>query len=326
MANPEINVNDTAWKDILDIYLPQFVEYCLPGLHTLIAWDKAWVSLDKELHAITKEGLTGTRLVDKLIKVYLWDGQEQWVLIHVEVQSLPDKLFPERMLTYAYRIYDKYRQPVVSCAVLTDEKHDWRPSYYEVGLAGSRLRIDYLVVKLIDYVEKRASLLEANNPIADVILSQLAAIETKRKSGEERLKVKFQLTRRLYEKGYSREQVKSIYLFIDWIIGLPQPLEMAYLQEIYALEESKKMAYISTAERIGIEKGIAQGLAQGREQGLLIGESALLNRLLRRKFGAAVEGYQDKLKQADADILLLWGERVLEAKSIEEVFEAKPAN
>lgn len=44
--------------------------------------------------------------------------------------------------------------------------------------------------------------------------------------------------------------------FIDWLVGLPADFELEYLKDIYEYEEAKKMPYISTAERIGIEKGI----------------------------------------------------------------------
>src|SRR5438045_1115866 len=115
------NEQDTAWKEILDAYFRDFVDYCLPQLSELIDWKKPWVSLDKELHSITKDTATGKRLIDKLFKVYLKDGREQWVLIHLEIQGRPEEAFPERMFTYGYRIYDKYKQPVVSCAILTDD-------------------------------------------------------------------------------------------------------------------------------------------------------------------------------------------------------------
>src|SRR5258708_5484703 len=114
------NEPDTAWKEVLDAYVKDFIDFCLPDLSALIDWKKPAVSLDKELQAITKGTETGRRLLDKLFKVYLKDGSEQWVLIHIEVQGQKDEEFPKRMFTYWYRIYDKYQKPLVSCAILTD--------------------------------------------------------------------------------------------------------------------------------------------------------------------------------------------------------------
>jgi hypothetical protein len=38
------------------------------------------------------------------------------------------------------------------------------------------------------------------------------------------------------------------------------------LQDVYALEESKQMPYISTAEKLGIKKGIELGMERGINQ------------------------------------------------------------
>ena len=77
-----------------------FVEYCLPDFHGLINWKKQWHSLDKELNTITKGSDSGKRLVDKLFKIFLKDGREQWVLVHLEIQGKYDADFPKRMFTY----------------------------------------------------------------------------------------------------------------------------------------------------------------------------------------------------------------------------------
>ncbi|MES1988911.1 MAG: hypothetical protein V4440_12945, partial [Pseudomonadota bacterium] len=60
------NESDTAWKIILDSYLKDFFDYCLPKLSADIDWEKPPVPLDKELEAITKGNDTGKRLLDKL--------------------------------------------------------------------------------------------------------------------------------------------------------------------------------------------------------------------------------------------------------------------
>ncbi len=232
------NQSDVAWKEILGEYFKDFVEYCLPELYGLINWKKHWSSLDKELNAITKGSDVGNRLVDKLFKVYLKDGQEQWVLCHVEVQGKQDDDFPKRMFTYGYRIFDKYQKPVVSCAILTDEAKNWRPSSFRLGLAGSYLSVEYLVVKLIDYQDRIKELEASTNPFGSVVLTQLAALDVKRKPDEERKQVKFALTRRLYDKGFKKAEVVNLYKFIDWLIGLSKPYELEYIHEVYELEET----------------------------------------------------------------------------------------
>ncbi len=261
------NESDSAWKDLLDIYLKDFFDYCLPAVSAQIDWSRPWTSLDKEFQSITK-GESGKRLVDKLFKVYRKDGMEQWVLIHIEVQNEPEKEFPQRMFTYHYRIYDRYQQPIVSCAILTDDHRDWRPAHYTVGFAGSYIKSEFLVVKPIDYIDKIDELESSNNPFASVILIQLEMLKNKSRPVDQRKQAKFALTKRLYDKKYSKTDIINLYRFIDWLIGLPEPLELEYLDYVHQLEEAKRMPYISTAERLGMERGIEKGIEQGIERGI----------------------------------------------------------
>lgn len=254
--NPSRSGQDTAWKEILDCYFKDFVHYCLHDLVLLIDWDKPIISLDKELQAITKGSGNGKRLLDKLFKVFLKEGHEQWILIHIEIQGKKEEAFAKRMFTYAYRIWDKYQQALVNCALLTDANKNWRPSSYEVKCAGSKLRSEFITIKLLDYQNKKTELENSDNVFASVILVQLAAIESQSQSAELRKNIKFALTKRLYDKGFSRQEISNLYRFIDWLIGLPLEFEVDYLSRVYELEEARNMPYISTAEKIGIEKGI----------------------------------------------------------------------
>ncbi|AML48079.1 hypothetical protein AYM02_01680 [Coxiella burnetii] len=317
--------NDTAWKEILEAYFKDFIELCLPDLDKLIDWRQPWESLDKELLAITKDGATGKRVLDKLFRVYFTSGQEQWVLIHLEVQGQVQVRFPRRMLIYGYRLYDKYQKPIVSCAILTDQNANWRPDHYEIAVAGSRLRMDFRVVKLLDYADREVELEHSSNPFASVILSYLAALQIKQSPEELRLQMKLTLTKRLYRKGYTKEQIIRLYLFIDWVIHLLRALEIEYQETVYHWEVEEKMAYISTIERFGIQKGLQKGLQQGFEQGLQKGkqegEYMLLLKLLQRKFHVLPAVYCQKLEKADAETLLKWGERLLDADALEEIFQ-----
>jgi hypothetical protein len=46
----------------------------------------------------------------------------------------------------------------------------------------------------------------------------------------------------------------------------------------------------------------------------------LLLRLLRLKFGPLDAEIEDRVRSADADLLLVWGERVLTAESLQDIF------
>jgi len=63
-----------------------------------------------------------------------------------------------------------------------------------------------------------------------------------------------------------------------------------------------------------------QGLDEGRKEG----ESLMLQRLLTSKFGPLDAATQARLAAADSETLLVWGERVLAAGSLAEVFDGTP--
>lgn len=52
------------------------------------------------------------------------------------------------------------------------------------------------------------------------------------------------------------------------------------------------------------------------------GEQVLLMKQLHHRFSTLPQDYEIRIKNARAEELLRWGERILDAKSLEEVFEA----
>jgi uncharacterized protein DUF4351 len=58
-------------------------------------------------------------------------------------------------------------------------------------------------------------------------------------------------------------------------------------------------------------------LQEGRQQG----EMKLLLRQLERRFGTSDKPVRKRINAADAQTLLIWGERILTAQSIDEVLK-----
>src|SRR5690349_5694572 len=116
---------DGPWKEALRRFFPAFLALLFPYVYADIDWRRSFEFLDKELQKIVPGGKTGRRAVDILVKVWRRSGGEQWVLIHIEIQAQPDSAFPERMYLYQVRLFDRYRRPVASFAVLADDRPDW---------------------------------------------------------------------------------------------------------------------------------------------------------------------------------------------------------
>ncbi|MFB1487652.1 MULTISPECIES: cytosolic protein [unclassified Thiocapsa] len=273
---------DSPWKDLLDRWQRSFLEFFFPTIAADIDWSRGLEFLDKELQKVTRRAVVGRRYVDKLVKVWRLGGEETWVLIHTEVQGEPDPGFARRLYTYHSRLMDRYDRPVATLVILADERRSWRPKRYRHALWGCEAVLVFPVVKLLDFKSRTAELEASANPFALVVLAQLAATATKRDPSA-RLDRKIGLTRRLYRFGLSRDEVLSLYAFIDWAMTLPEPLEDDYHRAIQAIEEAEQMRYVTTAERIGMRKGMERGMEKGLES-----ERALLQRQARRRFGEAV--------------------------------------
>jgi flagellar biosynthesis/type III secretory pathway protein FliH len=71
----------------------------------------------------------------------------------------------------------------------------------------------------------------------------------------------------------------------------------------------------------GRQEGIQLGRQEGFEQGRRRGEAELLLRLLRSKFGSVPRNIQALLRNAEPDQLLEWGERLVTASSLDDVFQ-----
>jgi len=63
-----------------------------------------------------------------------------------------------------------------------------------------------------------------------------------------------------------------------------------------------------------------QAVSEGRVEGRVEGEATLLLRQLERRFGPLSADARRRVAEADAETLLVWGERLLEAKTLAEIW------
>jgi hypothetical protein len=311
---------DSPWKTALERYFPEFMAFFFPKAHAEIDWDAGYVFLDKELQQVVRDGELGLRFVDKLVQVRLLDGSRKWVCIHIEVQGNPEDDFARRMFIYHYRLFDRYDQPLASLAVLADDRPDWRPDSFCYELFDCRLQFAFPVVKLLDMQDELASLLESDNAFALVTAAHLLTRQT-RQNPKDRYTAKLRLIRILFERGWERQRILDLFSVIDWLMQLPEELERQIGEDIQRIEEDHNMPYVTSIERIGIEKGRAEGLSQGQQEG----QTRMLQKLLARRFGAVPGWAEQRIFSARPEQLEDWSLRVLDGKSLEEVLAVKEA-
>lgn len=260
---------DGAWKIALERYFKEFLELLFPAIYNEVDWSKGHEFLDGELEKITVNAKTGRRYTDKLVKVYYQDGTEEWLLIHVEIQGSPELkgVFARRMFTYWSRLIDRYQVDVVSLAVLADTNQSYRPNSFHFNRSGTENIFTYPMVKLIDFESEAswARLEASNNVFALLVMAQIKAKRLKGNS-EDLFNFRLGLTRSLYHRGYSREQVVELFNFIGWMIQLPESLEDRLFAAVKVVEEELKMPYVNLIEQYGIKQGLEQGIEQGKRE------------------------------------------------------------
>jgi hypothetical protein len=111
------------------------------------------------------------------------------------------------------------------------------------------------------------------------------------------------LVRGLYERGFSKEDVRQLFRVIDWLMELPQRAQLQFEQEVDEYAEGRKMPFVTGFERRGMRKLI---------------EDALLT-----KFGEeARELFPAILELNDAEKYLALNRTIHSAKSLDEVRRA----
>jgi predicted transposase/invertase (TIGR01784 family) len=67
------------------------------------------------------------------------------------------------------------------------------------------------------------------------------------------------LFRECFKRGYSKDQIRGLVKFIDWVINLPTKYQDKLYHEIIKLEEETKMPYLPTWERTAKKEGKKEG-------------------------------------------------------------------
>ncbi|MEI6046586.1 MAG: DUF4351 domain-containing protein [Chloroflexota bacterium] len=141
------------------------------------------------------------------------------------------------------------------------------------------------------------------------------------------MSTKLGLTRRLYERHYSRQEIIDLYRFIDNIIRLPEELDQEFRQEVTRYEKEERMPYVSSIERLGREDGLKEGLEKGRQEGKQEGRQEgkqegrqegiliLILRQLKRRFGEQAPEIEQALSALSLVQLEELGEAIFDFSS-----------
>ncbi len=217
-VNPDdTSDHDSPWKSAIEVFFQPCMELLFPQVASQLDWHHEPVFMDKELQKLTSDSSDSRRHVDKLIRVCTLSGEYRWILLHIEVQGEPETEFTRRMFTYYYRLVERFDEPVVSMAILTDTRKSFRPDHYRQELMGCSIRFDFICVKLLDLQPRLDAMLASDNIFALLVAAQLIAKQVK--NPRQRTDAVLSFYRMARKKGYSRQHIFLMHDFIEWTPG-----------------------------------------------------------------------------------------------------------
>jgi hypothetical protein len=268
---------------------------------------------------------------DMVWKLRRRDGTPVYVYLLIEFQSKPDRFMAVRVMGYVAALY-----------LDLIARRELAP--------GRRLP---LVIPLIAYNGVRrwrsplelSELIEAFEPTAEAYVPRLryrvidegaySAEELERREGLAALlfwlksqqgKAMVQAPPRL-KKLLAREGDPAMYrAFLIWLghdpAAVPESLNLKEFSEMWDRTiERWQQEFREEGRALGREEGRRAGERQGERVGEKKGEAKLLLRLLERKFGPLDPRTRARIRRAGPDRLFEWGDRVLTAERLEQVFE-----
>ena len=125
------------------------------------------------------------------------------------------------------------------------------------------------------------------------------------------------------------EQTGLRRAFTIWIKRVLLPVRMpemdipqvADLNEVETMLAERVKEWTEQWKAVGFQQGMEKGMRQGMQQGAQEGEAVFLIRLLEKRFGPLGPSTVARIKAAEPEQLLGWGERVLIAQDPNDVFD-----
>jgi predicted transposase/invertase (TIGR01784 family) len=240
--------SDQLTKRLVELFFKDFLEFFCPDLAKIVDFNSVDFP-NKELYSGIIEG--EKTISDVLAKVNLLDGQEQYILIHLEIQSSRDVDIPRRMFRYFCNIWMKHEKPVYAFALFIDESR-WKEPISNVftrEFMGTELTYKFHLQKTKNY--KYEEYLDYPNPIVTAFLIRMNY------GKKSRALVKAESMKRI-EKYYNltETQIETLLHFIDRLLFLDEEETKEFKdiikQEEY--EEVNKMMLTTLQEEILEEK------------------------------------------------------------------------
>ncbi len=276
MVDNDITITDSPydfdgiWKEFIRDFWPVILRDFIPDLYEAADIERGAEFLDKEMHEISQEADGGSEAVskwyvDNLLKIYLKDGREEWVLLHIEVQGKGGEIISLRMFRYSCIIFLKYGKHPAAMAILTAKrpKKEGDPSIYRADVFGTKTEYSYHTVKAYKYDDDE--LLASDSPVKLFIYAVKVAAKYRR-SDRKKLEYMLKVMRVLKSKDWSDRDCRMFMRFLEFLMmNSRKEYRMQFIENEIEFLEGKKVRLMTFEEQI-TERATAAGIAKGRAE------------------------------------------------------------
>lgn len=260
--------NDILLKAAFEETFLHLLRFFFKEADKIFDFSRGFTFMDKELRELfpelEKNG--GSRQADMLVKVFLLDGREKWVLVHIEIQEQYRRDFPKRMFKYFYRIYDRYETGITAIAVFTGKGRPADHQFTE-SLLGTKIVYEYNGYHILNHTEEE--LLEMNNPFALVVLAAQKALRADKIPEAELGNARLTIVKALIaSKQYSHEKIAAFLFFLKNYLYIENAdINATFDRQANLLTgKTNAMGIIETIKMLEREEGMEIGNKNGMEK------------------------------------------------------------
>lgn len=324
------NIHDTFFRetmshkevagDFLANYLPATVLQHVQ-LDTLTITKDTFVDKKQAAHAS-----------DLLYQVQLTGDRPGFIYFLFEHKSYADRFIALQLLRYMLEIWELYRKQ--------NPKSQYLPMIIPIVVYHGRPKGQ--ATRLQDLVDLAAPTLGTYIPDFDLAFHDFSPHTDEAIKGEILLQLVLhclqaknlptsvhkltdiiQLLARLDEDAPSLRWIEVIFRYLSLTMDIDQGVVHNLVQEIIPpKKEHMVMTIAEQWKQEGRLEGKKEGHREGKREGQMEGRSAILRRLLAKRFGQDIFDIhlQERLRNATPDQLDHWAERILDARTVDEIF------
>ena len=320
------NIHDTLFRetmsqkelasDFLQNYLPETVTHHL-RLDTLAICKDTFVDQKQDEH-----------YSDLLYKVTLTNDQSGYVYFLFEHKSYHDRFVALQVLRYILEIWELFRKQ-------NPKTNDLPLIIPVVVYHGLQKRTSLHISELVDLPDPELKTYlpdfemafydfspDSEQEIKGLITLRLVLSCFQAKNRPKALRnVRdiFKLLNTLDENETSLRWMEVIFRYLLQTMDISEENMQKIVHQ--TLSSGKEDTIMTLAEQLE-SKGMRKGMQKGIQKGRMEGRNAILNTLFRKRFGDLLDPYiQEKLRNASPEQLDIWAERILDAKTVEDVIK-----